>query len=368
MTTHNGTTTTKLSGAQHQRSLLPRKLVSVPGVTIAARYLPARDEVGGDWYDTIELPSGQVGIAIGDVVGHGLAAASLMGQLRTALRSYALNGNGPARTLELVDRFAWSLDEEAMATAAYAVVDTDGCVVRLASAGHLPPVVVSAAGKAYVAQIAPAPPIGAFSFKSCPEHELRLKPGDTLLLYTDGLIERPSIPLGRSIELLADTLRDAVGAEHACLVAMDQFVPALGTRDHVAVIAAQIDAAPEVLDLELPALPSTLARLRPMLAHWLRAQDVEREVATEIMIAVSEACTNAIEHAYSPRQGTIKAHAERAVAWIEVTVSDHGRWRPPRGEHRGRGLPIIRAAMDSLEIRKEDHGTEILMRRTLRSA
>ena len=100
-----------------QRSLLPKRLAEVVGVNVAARYLPAREEVGGDWYDVIELPRGRVGVVIGDVVGHGIAAAALMGRLRTALHSYAIEGHGPGRTLELVDRFVQSLNESAMATA-----------------------------------------------------------------------------------------------------------------------------------------------------------------------------------------------------------------------------------------------------------
>lgn len=350
-----------------QRSLLPGKVVSMPGVTVAARYLPARDEIGGDWYDTIELPRDRVGIAIGDVVGHGVAAAALMGQLRTSMRAYALDGNGPARTLELVDRYARSLREDALATAAYAVLDMQRCTITLASAGHLPPVIVSAAGETHVPEVVPAPPIGAFGFKQCREQELKLEPGDTLLFYTDGLIERPHILLGDSIKRLAESLRGAVGAEEICLTAIDRFVPRLGASDDVAVIAVQIQPAPEVLELELPAVPASQTILRQALVHWLRAQDLEREVATPILIAVSEACANAIEHAYSPGRGLINVHAERAHGSIEVTVSDQGRWRAGRGENRGRGLQIMQAAMDDLDISSNDDGTEVVMRRTLPS-
>src|SRR5437763_6348444 len=115
-----------------QRGLLPRRFATVHGVTVAARYLPARDEVGGDWYDMIQLPHGQVGIVIGDVAGHGLAAATLMGQLRTALHAYALAGHGPGHTLRLVDHFAVSLEEEVMASAALAVVNPEKGVVTFA--------------------------------------------------------------------------------------------------------------------------------------------------------------------------------------------------------------------------------------------
>jgi putative methionine-R-sulfoxide reductase with GAF domain len=106
-----------------QRSLLPKRLPEVVGMAAAARYLPASDEVGGDWYDVFELPRGRLGIAIGDVVGHGLRAATLMGQLRTALHAYAIEDIGPAATLERVDRFIQAIPDDAMATAAYAVLD-----------------------------------------------------------------------------------------------------------------------------------------------------------------------------------------------------------------------------------------------------
>jgi len=350
-----------------QRSLLPRQLASTGGVTVAARYLPARGEVGGDWYDTIELPGGQIGVAIGDVVGHGLMAASLMGQLRTALRAYALDGHGPGRTLELVDRFASSLEEEPMATAAYAVVDANEGVARFASAGHPPPVLVSAAGEARVLDTTPAPPIGAFGYRTSTEQELSLEPGDTLLLYTDGLVERPKIPLSASIEELVLALQGSLGAEEVCLMAMDRLVPRLGARDDVAVIAVQLQPVTDLLDVELPARPRMLARLRQMLGHWLRGQEVDRELATEIIIAVSEAGANAIEHAYGPGRGTFRVRVERIGGLVEVRVSDSGQWRAARGQHRGRGLKIMEAAMDSLEIRPRAGGTEILMRRRVQA-
>ena len=189
-----------------QKALLPRRLIDVPGVSIAARYLPARDEVGGDWYDVIELSGGKIGIAIGDVVGHGVDAATLMGQLRTALHAYAAEGHDAATTLELVDRFASNLGEVAMATAGYAVVDKDRGVVRYACAGHLPPVVIDPDGRARAVEVSPAPPIGAFAYARCPEQEIPLEEGAIIVLYTDGLIERPRVSLDTSIGKLVEAL------------------------------------------------------------------------------------------------------------------------------------------------------------------
>ena len=213
-----------------QRSLLPKRLAEVVGVRVAARYLPAREEVGGDWYDVIELPRGRVGVVIGDVVGHGIAAAALMGRLRTALHSYAIEGHGPGRTLELVDRFVQSLNESAMATAAYAVFDTYTSVLQYATAGHLPPLVISGSD-ARVLEVTPAPPLGAFPYGRCPEHELSLGSGEMLLLYTDGLVERRGVALSTGIEALADAVRAARTPEDACAFAFADLVPPEGLRD-----------------------------------------------------------------------------------------------------------------------------------------
>jgi anti-sigma regulatory factor (Ser/Thr protein kinase)/GAF domain-containing protein len=348
-----------------QRSLLPRRLDVVLGISVAARYLPAREEVGGDWYDMIELPGGRVGIVIGDVVGHGLQAAALMGQLRTALHAYALIGHAPGRALELVNQFAVTIGPDAMATAAFGIVDIDAGVVHFASAGHLPPVVIDSDGRARLIDVSIAPPLGAFAYTSCPEHDLVFRAGETMLLYTDGLIERPRVPLGQSLEQLLQAVSGATTAEDACLLAMDRLIPQRGPRDDVAVIAVHPDPVPDVLDIELAADASLLSGVRRTLGRWQRSQGLERAVANEITIAVSEACANAIEHAYGPSGGSVHLCAARIGETIQISVSDHGNWRPPRGEHRGRGLKIIESAMDFFEARSTDQGTEIVMRRDL---
>jgi len=173
-----------------QRSLLPEGLPEVAGLDVAARYLPSFDEVGGDWYDVIELPGGLVGLAIGDVAGHGVRAAALMGQLRTGLRAYALEGQPPGETLKRLDRLLRSIRGRGMATAAYALFSLETGSLRIASAGHPPPVLVSAAGEASLIEIAAAPPLGTLPYPTHQEVETSLGPGETILMYTDGLIER----------------------------------------------------------------------------------------------------------------------------------------------------------------------------------
>ena len=347
-----------------QRSLLPRRLADVVGVAAAARYLPATDEVGGDWYDVFELPRGRIGVAIGDVVGHGLRAATLMGQLRTALHAYAIEDQGPAATLELVDRFIQAIPDDAMATAAYAVLDPLAGTIRVASAGHLPPIIVGN-GARRILEIPPATPLGAFSYAAYREHELVLDPGETLIFYTDGLIERPDVPLERSIEEFADRVAHASSAEDACGLAVERLVAVESLRDDAAVVAVQNVNVPAELRMWLRADPRVLAEVRRAARRWLRDRGAGERSSNEIVLAVCEACTNAIEHAYSPAPAHFELRARAHDGVLEFVVTDTGRWRPPQGEHRGRGLKIIHAAMDEVQIRSGERGTEVVMRRSV---
>jgi anti-sigma regulatory factor (Ser/Thr protein kinase)/putative methionine-R-sulfoxide reductase with GAF domain len=345
-----------------QRSLLPRRLIEVIGVNTAARYLPASDEVGGDWYDVFELARGRLGVAIGDVVGHGVRAAALMGQLRTALHAYAMQDYGPARTLELVDRFVQAMPDYAMATAAYAVLEPDTGEVQMASAGHLPPLVIGPDG-GRVVDVTPSAPLGAFSYGRVQEHELVLAPGETLVFYTDGLVERPGTPLTESIDVLIDVVKDATSVDDLCRRAVERMVPPGRLRDDLAIVAIQNSEIDDELELHLPADPKVLAEIRLVLRRWLRHQGANDSQTLEITLAVSEACTNAIEHAYSPAPAEFTLRATAEDGQLTFVVTDVGRWRAPRGQDRGRGLTIIRAAMDGVEVNSSETGTEIVMHR-----
>jgi anti-sigma regulatory factor (Ser/Thr protein kinase)/putative methionine-R-sulfoxide reductase with GAF domain len=347
-----------------QRSLLPRRLPQMAGISVAARYLAALQEVGGDWYDVIELPRGLIGIVIGDVVGHGIRAAALMGQLRTALRSYAQEGHGAARTLELVDRFTQAAGDGAMATAAYAVFEPATGTLQFASAGHLPPIHI-ANGKARLIEFAPSAPLGAFPYGSVPEHTFSLGTGEMLVLYTDGLVERRGVPLNDGLDALVETLQPSVSAEDACLMAVAALNPADAPRDDVAIVALHNQPIPAELRLRLPAEPSVLADLRRQLRRWLGGRGAVGNELLEITMAVSEACANAIEHAYSPAPAMFEIRASQSADEIVVVVRDSGRWRAPRGTNRGRGLRIIETAMDDVTVAATNTGTEITMRRRL---
>ena len=332
-----------------QRSLLPRQLPRIAGVSVAARYLAARAEVGGDWYDVIELPRGLLGIAIGDVVGHGIQAAALMGQMRTALRAYAQEGHGAGRTLELVDRYVQSTGMGSMATAGYGVFDPDTGALRFANAGHVPPVIVSGE-RTRLLEVPPCAPLGAYPYGNCHEHELRLEADELLVMYTDGLVERRGQPLGDGLDELLEALVGIGSAEEACLAAITSLGVEDGARDDIAIVALHNQPIPTELALELPAVPSVLAHVRRLMRRWLRDRGAGNGEIVEITMAVSEACANAVEHAYSPAPHVFSVQARTDEDEVIVAVRDTGRWRPPRGRNRGRGLTIIEAAMDTVHV------------------
>jgi anti-sigma regulatory factor (Ser/Thr protein kinase) len=350
-----------------QRSLLPDRLPDLVGIDTAARYLPARDEVGGDWYDVIDLPGGHVGLAIGDVAGHGLRAAALMGQLRAGLRAYALDGHSPGETLKRLDRTLQTTSGRGMATAAYAILDPATGALRYASAGHPPPVIVRGGREAHLLEVVSAPPLGSLPFSTFHEVQDQLASDDTIVLYTDGLIERRHEPLTAGLERLRALASAAASAEQLCRRLVEQLVPAGGADDDIAVVALRVVPVEAVLRVRFAADPQVLSQMRRMLGRWLQEHGTEADEVAAITLACGEACANAIEHAYAPGVAYFELEALYADGVVTITVRDTGRWRAPRGTNRGRGLKIIAAAVDELDLHTTDAGTEVVMRRRLRS-
>jgi serine phosphatase RsbU (regulator of sigma subunit) len=190
-----------------QRSLVPSALPAVKGAEIAARYVPGSGHVGGDWYDVFVLPSGELGLVVGDVAGSGLGAAVIMGRIRSALRAYALEFPGPAEVLGKLDRkIQYFEGGEIMATVSYAVLDPDSGQLRISSAGHLPPVIAAPGQRGAVAQIAVDPPIGVADVPCRQVTTLALAPGAVLCLFTDGLVERRDEPIDDGITRLCQAV------------------------------------------------------------------------------------------------------------------------------------------------------------------
>jgi PAS domain S-box-containing protein len=351
-----------------QRSLLPERLPQIEGVEMAARYLPAGvgTEVGGDWYDALELKDGRVALVVGDVVGHGLRAAATMGQLRNACRAYALVETSPAEVVARINRLVLSGGEEAMATLLYLVLDRDTGEVAYTSAGHPPPLVLTPDGPMFL-EDGRSVPVGAADPAAFREGVATIPPGSTLLLYTDGLVERRDVPLEDRLAQLAAAARAAGGElQDLCDQLLAGVIGPHDPGDDVALLAVRpTPVSAERLELSLPAEPEALAPLRRRLARFLHALGASQEEAYEVTLTISEAAGNAVEHAYGPVDATFEVEVALEEGELRAAVRDSGSWREQRGENRGRGLKIIEGLMDSVEVSTERDGTVVHMRRRL---
>lgn len=349
-----------------QRSLLRERLPEIPGLRLAARYLPGSGEarIGGDWYDAVTLRDGRVALVMGDVVGRGIEAAARMAHLQSAVRAYALEGLRPSLVLERMNGFVHELEGRGTATLLLAIVDPDVETVRIASAGHPPPLLALGDAGVSFAEGPPGIPLGAALFPSYDETVISMPAGATLVLYTDGLVERPERSLAQGLDELA-ALAGALPAQpdDVAQTLIQGMLRGEGSSDDVAILVACLDAPPAMLDLVVPADPAALAGVRRALGRWLRAARVADGEAYELQVACGEACANAIAHAYPPgeAQFTVRAAMESGELMIEVV--DYGAWQPPRSAAGGRGLALIEQLTDSMEIERGAAGTTVRMRR-----
>jgi integral membrane sensor domain MASE1/anti-sigma regulatory factor (Ser/Thr protein kinase) len=352
-----------------QRSLLPDRLPELPGMALAARYVPAGAdmEVGGDWYDVVELPSGHVGLAIGDVAGHGLRAASTMGQLRMALRAYALEEPSPAKVVRRLDRLVSRLLVSEIVTLVYLVLDLDSGIIQFANAGHPPPLLVGSGGQTSFLEDGLGSPLGCDDPGLPVEASFRLVPDSTLLLFTDGLVEKRGVSIHEGLERLATLAADcgqdieALCERLLCSMVQDD------TADDVALLAIRPVPLTGRPLLRMPAEPRVLAPLRQTLRRWLRESDADPQVANDILLACGEVCANVIEHAYGAKEGLLEISLDVRDGTAEVTVRDQGCWRPSSGIHGGHGLPLIQELMESVELTGGPNGTVVRMRRRVSS-
>ncbi|MEU4215809.1 GAF domain-containing SpoIIE family protein phosphatase [Actinoplanes sp. NPDC026623] len=227
-----------------QRSLLPTKLPGIPGVDLAARYVPGHDfGIGGDWYDVFALPSGWLGVVIGDVSGHGLGSAVVMGRVRSALRAYALVCDDPAAALTLLDRKVHHFETGNLTTALYGMISPDRSTIHLSLAGHLPPILVAPGCPAVLPEIPVGPPLGiGRPSMARTTTVIDFPPGAVLVCYTDGLVEHRGEIIDVGIERLAAAARPD-DAETVCTTIMAH----IGTEqptDDIALLAVRRLAAP----------------------------------------------------------------------------------------------------------------------------
>ncbi|WP_093422028.1 PP2C family protein-serine/threonine phosphatase [Saccharopolyspora flava] len=220
-----------------QHSLLPGKLPAIPGATMDGRYVGGADHgIGGDWYDVFRLPSGRIGIVVGDVVGHGLSAAVVMGRLRSALRAYALDGEDPARVLHKLDRKVTHFEPDAMASVSYALYDPETAGLRFSLAGHLAPVMAQPGGRADVVEAPVDPPVGVeVSRRERRSTAIEVPPESVVCFYTDGLVERREQPIDIGLKALREAVTCAP-ADEVCASVMNRLVSSAPAGDDVTLL------------------------------------------------------------------------------------------------------------------------------------
>jgi anti-sigma regulatory factor (Ser/Thr protein kinase)/putative methionine-R-sulfoxide reductase with GAF domain len=353
-----------------QRSLIPQ-LPELPGLSLEARYLPAAEaRLGGDWYDAFPLPGGKLGVAIGDVSGRGFHAAALMGQLRSGLRACAMGQPSPAATAERLSRLLRQLEPGRTATLLYLSLDPHAGRIEVTSAGHPPPLIVQCDGSIAYLELPTAVPLGAVRHPRYEDVSALLEPGAELLLYTDGVIERPGEPLEAGFDRLREVAAGAHGGSRSlCDAIVAGLLPNGAIRDDAAVLVARSLRLSNPLALSVPANLDTIPILRKVLSRWLRESDASPTEIDEISLATSEACANAIEHAYAPGPASLEVSATVSEGGEAVVcVRDFGSWREPRGAHRGRGTVLMNGLMDAVDIDPGEGGTVVRMTRKLGAA
>lgn len=352
-----------------QRTLLPDALPDLPGVRFSAKYLPAGSgvKIGGDWYDVLELPSGRLAFVIGDVVGRGVLAASVMAEIRTALRAFLSEGHDLARVMSLLNDLLVSMGRNRSATATILELDLERGELEAVSAGHLPALLLTPDGDAGFLEQLQGLPLGIGLGQEYIPQLYAFPVGSALLLYTDGLVERRGESIDEGLRRLRAAAERPPRPEDDSLAdrVYHGLLDATSLEDDVALLAIESLALESTMQLTLEAHPTVLAGMRRTLGRWLASHGVGEEDLFGITLAASEAAGNAIEHAYGAREATFTVTCERDERAIRVAVRDEGSWRESRPYGRGRGLTIMRSLVDSVEIERGEQGTTVTLGKRL---
>jgi serine phosphatase RsbU (regulator of sigma subunit)/anti-sigma regulatory factor (Ser/Thr protein kinase) len=377
--------------AELQRALLPARLPVLPRARIAARYQAARDgdTAGGDWFDAIPLSDGAVALAVGDVAGGGPGAAAAMGRLRAVLGDQLATGPGLTAALARIDALARRTPELFAATMTLALLRPADGSLRYVTCGHPPLLVLGAGGGTRFLAATGSGPLGTGS--DLAPRTVALRPDDSLLFYTDGLIQQPGSSVADGMTELATAAASAVtgqpasqpsaardaragvaqGPSHLCSRTME-LMSRGGFADDVTTLAVQLVAEPvAALRLSLHAEETSVLRVRRAFSNWLTAIDADVEGLDDLMLAVTETVTNAVEHAYPPGQrGIVEFTAGlEQDGTLECLVADHGRWRPPdpATPYRGHGLMVAGQVVDQIKVsaRRQEGGTVVMLRHRL---
>jgi PAS domain S-box-containing protein len=344
-----------------QRAMLP-PFEPPPG--FAVRYEPAVPplEIGGDWYDVLPIGDQRIGIVVGDCVGRGLPAAAIMGQLRSSARALLINGAEPALLLEQLDSAASLIPNAYCTTVFLAVLDTDSGLLHYSNAGHMPAMLARPESGTSLLNDARSVPLAVRRDHPRPQASLLLPFGSTLLLFTDGLVERKRESIDDGIDRAAVALVDAMKGplDAVAEVVLRELAPAAGYDDDVAMVIYRREHTP--LRIESEAAAEELVHIRHRLGDWLRDIEVRALLIEDIVLVINEACTNCIEHAYRGHEvGTILLEVRAVDAEIRARITDSGSWKQPKVNpgNSGRGLVLMRILSDTMEIDSGPTGTTI---------
>ncbi|MEA5361003.1 SpoIIE family protein phosphatase [Amycolatopsis sp., V23-08] len=358
-----------------QRELLPSGVPVLPRVQVAASYLlaNAEDAAGGDWFDSQALPDGRVALVVGDVVGHGVTASATMGQLRTLLHERLFTDGEVATALAGLDAAADRIRGARAATVCVVLLDPATGALEYCTAGHPPPLVLSPTGERRYLPATGAGPIGVGGeFTAGTVGKDRLAEGEMILLYTDGILERPGRDLPQSTVELAQAAADVAAdralrddaaspADRVCTQTLELLVRITGHTDDITLLAGQLVAPAPDRAWDHPATAASLGSFHQQLEEWLGAARVDGRDADALRHAAVELATNAIEHAYidsaDDHSFTVTA-ALTGTGQARLRVIDRGRWRPPApSADRGLGLLIAEQLVDDLRVEHDDTGT-----------
>ncbi|MFK4694014.1 SpoIIE family protein phosphatase [Streptomyces pristinaespiralis] len=353
-----------------QQAMLPRRIPEVPGAQIAVRYRSARfgQDIGGDWYDIIALPGGRVGAVIGDVQGHDTHAAAVMGQLRIVLRAYAAEGHTPATVMARASVFLHELDTDRFATCTYAEVDLSTGVVQVVRAGHVDPLIRELNGSCRRLALQGGLPLGLsaeFGRLEYPVSTVELDPGQTLVMYTDGLVEQPGADLDDGMQLLAELVHGGPRDLQLLADRLCEVVDERGGDDDVALLllrrkgAFTAQAGGRLQQHVAQGDPEALRSARHMVRAAVRAWGAG-DRADEIELAADEMITNALMHTDGGAIVTARvlAGAERR---LRVEVEDRSSALPRRRDAgvagvSGRGLMLVDRLSDSWGVESRGSG------------
>lgn len=348
-----------------QRALLPASFPNVEGIELRGAYRPAsaEAEVGGDWYDAFELPDGRVAISMGDVAGHGLEAATVMGEIRQAMRAAAIGERSPAAVLEQINGVINLRPGIGMVTAIFGFYRPPTRELTYAVAGHPPPVLTIAGGFSGFLK-GGGVPLGVETSIDAVDWKLTLPPRSCVVFYTDGITEYSRDVLAGEEALLQASIRAfEADPENPAMAVQERIFDATANRDDAATLT--LSSVDGVLPPEIAfsAIPLAAPIVRSMVHRFCDEQQLNDAERFSLITSVGEAVANAVEHAYrNEKIGEFFIRMFGDAETVTVEIEDHGRWRPfQQREERGRGIMLMHELMDRVRITSAQHRTILAM-------